>query len=470
VFDANDVKTPPLKVQTEGQLQHTTMVEMKHFNLSTEQVNRAAQVIRQAPGNRRMVQSWLANFLYSEGQRLADFFAVEDMEFRCKQNSAGEVAVVKRPVVFCCNLQEFTTNVARERGIHAANQQLKVGIDGGGGSLKICINITGAQENSQSTPAKKPGISNRFHQDSGVKKLLIVAIAEDLQENYHNLKVMLSAINIASVRFSIACDFKLANILAGIQSHASAHPCCYCDGRSPWNSLATDRTLGAIRRKAEKFQEAGGRLSMAKNFANCVHPPLLPGADHIRLIDLVPPPELHIMLGVVNKIFDELNTRWGENRAYSWAHDACIVRDQYHGGCLEGPACKKLLQKAEELRNILPRRLRRYASALKEFDLVRLACFGDSLNSDFETRIHQFKATYTGLGLSVTPKLHVLFHHVPEFCSRRDKGLGSFSEQATESAHSDFRTTWQRYQRPLNHPQYRGNLLQAVVNYNSFHI
>ncbi|PAA77883.1 hypothetical protein BOX15_Mlig011119g7 [Macrostomum lignano] len=449
------------------QMLHSTMRAMKTaLNLSTNQTIQAAQVIREASGNRKAIQPGLKEFLFSEGQSVAHFFAVEQLQFICKQPS-GQVISIDRSAVFCCNVSEFLAYVCSLRGMAEMEHHLKLGIDGGGNSLKICISVT----DSDGLPAQAsmPGPSNRFL-NSGVKKLFVLAIVEDVKECYENVKTLLSTMDISSFLFTLACDFKLANIICGIQSHASTHPCLYCEGKSPWTTPAPSRTLGSVRRLANEFQLAGGHQPAAKHFANCVQSPLLPGLDSTELIELVPPPELHIMLGIVNRLLDELNNRWGNDMAYKWAHGAGICRQQYHGGCLEGPACKKLLLKAGELWNILPAHLKMFAVALQDFNAIRLACFGQTLANDFALHIARFQTTCQFLQLNVTPKMHALFHHVPTFCSKSGKALGSFSEQTVESAHSDFEATWQRYRRPFNHPQYAANLLQAVVNYNSFHI
>lgn len=79
---------------------------------------------------------------------------------------------------------------------------------------------------------------------------------------------------------------------------------------------------------------------------NCVQEPILRGDDFIQILDLIPPPELHLMLGTVNKIFDELNKLWGENRAYKFAEEQNIIRVKYFGGSMEGNQCKMLLKKS----------------------------------------------------------------------------------------------------------------------------
>jgi hypothetical protein len=71
----------------------------------------------------------------------------------------------------------------------------------------------------------------------------------------------------------------------------------------------------------------------------------------------------------------------------------------------------------------------------------------------------------------VTPKLHIVFHHVAQFIQKKKKPLGFFSEQASETVHHDFGRHWsERYKRQKDHPDYNKQLLNAIVNYNSKHL
>ena len=47
--------------------------------------------------------------------------------------------------------------------------------------------------------------------------------------------------------------------------------------------------------------------------------------------------------------------------------------------------------------------------------------------------------------ISITPKVHILTEHVPDFCKKHGYSLGWYSEQALESCHYDFlRNCWER--------------------------
>lgn len=50
------------------------------------------------------------------------------------------------------------------------------------------------------------------------------------------------------------------------------------------------------------------------------------------------------------------------------------------------------------------------------------------------------------------------------------QGLGLFNEQASESVHSNFDITWNRYKATKSSPVYDKRLLAAVVDYNSSHL
>ena len=50
---------------------------------------------------------------------------------------------------------------------------------------------------------------------------------------------------------------------------------------------------------------------------------ILQGPDKTPVLELVPPPELHLLLGVVNHVFDSLNKLWKGDKAFNWAKEKC---------------------------------------------------------------------------------------------------------------------------------------------------
>ena len=68
--------------------------------------------------------------------------------------------------------------------------------------------------------------------------------------------------------------------------------------------------------------------------------------------------------------------------------------------------------------------------ALRKFNAVRKACFGNELLDSYREDIEKFKAAYVLLGIKVTTKAHIIFDHVGDYCAKRGRGLGPDSEQA----------------------------------------
>ena len=60
----------------------------------------------------------------------------------------------------------------------------------------------------------------------------------------------------------------------------------------------------------------------------CLHEPLLDGDEDTEILDLIMIPELHLHLGMVNKIARVLNEQWGSDQFYRWCAEKNIhVKD-----------------------------------------------------------------------------------------------------------------------------------------------
>ncbi len=86
----------------------------------------------------------------------------------------------------------------------------------------------------------------------------------------------------------------------------------------------------------------------------------------------------------------------------------------------------------------------------------------------FRETIDQFKPAYLALNVTISPKNHVIFDHVTQFCEEKKSGLGKFSEQASESVHSDFKKTWENVK--VNSDSFGRLLNRAILKYNILHL
>lgn len=309
--------------------------------------------------------------------------------------------------------------------------------------------------------------------DSGVKRLIVIGIAPSVQENHENLVQLWRAIGLDrfAEKFTIAGDLKIANLLCGLMAHSSAHPCCWCDASK--NSLHTQghvRTLAGLHADFEAFGRSHGRSIDARNCNNVVRQPIELCRDlSTPILQVLPPPELHLLTGPVNTLFNALQNEWPD--CMEWAAACHVMREALHGGCFTGNSSRTLLKRVVLLAAMAPPHCWPFIEAFKCFGDVVAACYGDSLQPNFEETIGRFQRAYLQLNISVTPKVHAVFFHVAEFCSSTQCGLGPWSEQAVEAAHSDFNGVWRNFEvKDLHHPEYGTRLLRAVRVYNSRHV
>ena len=110
--------------------------------------------------------------------------------------------------------------------------------------------------------------------------------------------------------------------------------------------------------------------------------------------------------------------------------------------------------------------------ALDAFNKVRKSCFGQTCSATYKADIEDFAYAWLDLRTPIIVKVHCVCVHVPQFLELHPgKGLGWWSEQATEHMHSDFENFYCRckYYRNVDHPEFHKSFLKANIAYNSLH-
>lgn len=251
--------------------------------------------------------------------------------------------------------------------------------------------------------------------------------------------------------------------MTGITANSSTYPCAYCTAIK--SNLGTDvgvsRTLGSISEWYGRWLASGGNEKDAKLFFNCINKPLFCGDDNTKVLQVCPPPSLHLILGLTNSAYDVI-AKHHQNAAELWAKSVNATRHAQFG--FAGRHCRALLSKHGVL---MEAGLTEYADCMEKLLSVVQKCFGFNLEDGYRNVIQEFCSSWTTLNLPVTPKFHILKYHVSEFCDDVQSGLGRYSEQTVEAIHQDFSNTWKV---PESHANYQESLLKAVVVYNSSHI
>ena len=367
-------------------------------NLSNKQIINIASSLRSICG-RKSVEPGFRDKLQEVSKKLDSFYSSISANFKISDKEGyGD-----RDLVFCHDVEGLIEFILNDRGYDPFNHLICVGLDGGGGIFKIIFNvidITGLH----STGKLK---------DTGVRRAIFLAAVQGIQENYENLNFILSKLNnLDRVKYCICTDVKLINIICGIQSCAATHPCPYCNSNDIKNfeSIAEHRTIGSIKQSALAFHSAGSVKKDAKLYINCINQPLLTGDDNALIIDICAPPELHLMQGIVKHIYDNMAKEWPG--VSMWLEKINVKQKDYHHGAFVGNDCMKMLKNIDILQQIAEDQnvhtVAKYIHIYKCLQKVILSCFGMELDLQYKTHISNFKDVYIDLGISVSPKVHIL--------------------------------------------------------------
>ena len=423
------------------------------------QIIRLSSSIRKICG-KNSVEPNLRDLLRENALKLTDFFTTT----MAKMHVCDSSVLQDRIIVHCVDLEAFIMHVIKEREYDPYNHLVRIGLDGGQNMFKLVLNIINTSDNVE------PG----QYKDSGVRKTFIIAIAESIKENYENVNTIMDKItNFDRIKYYICSDLKLINIICGIQSSSSKHPCPYCiaDNSNLFLENFPKRSVNSITISASAFQRAGSAIKECMLYDNCLKEPILPGYKEEYILDICAPPQLHIVLGVVKLVYDNMYKEWPG--AALWIAELNIKQKNYHSGAFVGNDCMKMLKNIDKLQQMAPIQIQRFVHLLRIFYKIVESCFGMDLDPDYKVYIKNFKQVYSDLHIKVTPKVHILTEHIPDFCEKNNRSLGWFSEQALESTHHDFHVnTWkkQSYKRNLGHSNYASKLKDAVVSYNSKNI
>ncbi len=377
-------------------------------------------------------------------------------------------------VVYVNNINHLISLIIEQDQIR--RPLVKVGIDGGQGSLKVCVSVV--------------DLENLDRASNSVKDVFIVFIGFNIQENQFNLRKIWLLLKLDEVEFVLCVDLKVANLLCGLKSHSSTYPCCWCvaalTDRQHFDKNAELRTVGGIIQcyknvqsillKTENTEDYISDDPMNKDFSevsngidtfSVVSPPIFDRPAESTILSLVAQSSLHFLLGGTNFLLDKLQ-KHHPNVAQKWLKICGLTRNASFGNSLNGNSCRILLKKAYLLKKISPD-VQEFVSLFEAFDRLVNSCFGNSLDQNYLKYLTQFENLFHEANLRETPKLHAIFRHVPQFLCDKPHGLGVYSEQAFEGVHHDFGEHYKNFKRNPNHPEFREKFTRAVITYNARH-
>lgn len=353
-----------------------------------------ARDLRVASRKRDLFEPHLKEKLSIYRHRLDEFFDFQ----RCPTiiSKAGEKTSSTEILVYCNDVLGLINRVKEARNLN--DPHLKFGIDGGGGFLKVCLSVQTPDPVVRDLRQKYvEGVAAKKFKDSGVKKLFILAVVAGTQENYENVHHLWSLLHINNFPGTIATDLKLANILVGIMSHSSSFPCTWCfAGKENLDTCGEKRTMDNCRKNYVEWEKINFKKSLAKKYRNCSNAPVLSRGtnDTRQILDIIAPPELHLMLGVVNTLYNRMKEEY-DVECQKWAKRCNATQDFVHGApAFAGNSCKLLLEKIEILREICRPECLNYVKCFQDFREVVESCFSNDLKSNYLQAIEMFKKSY----------------------------------------------------------------------------
>lgn len=326
---------------------------------------------------------------------------------------------------------------------------------------------------------------------NSVHDVFIVFIGWDIQENRSNVQKKWLLLCMDSLRFNffLCIDMKMCNLLCGLMACSSTFPCCWCLAKMmdklTFDKTAELRTIGNIiesykqkvnfkinneTKDDEYYDETSDQENEGPNnnrFYSVLSPPIFDLPLDQAIISIIVPPPLHLLLGVVNHLVDDLE----KNKpvvAKRWLKTCCVSRNSTFGRALNGNACNLILKKAHLLK-VISKDCDDYYELFRSFHLVVTSCFGMDLDPNYESYIDNFEKLYNDSYLKQTVKVHVVVTHIKHFLSDKNCGLGVFSEHAFEAIHHDYKECYKNYAREQSHPQFQEKFMKSVTCYNAKH-
>ena len=208
--DRNHPKPEQISVET------CHAVQLK-LGLSTNGTLQMASVMRSKHG-RAAVQPYLKKKLEAGDRQLDGWFSVSELSSAA--GSAGPAAGSAGPAaaVVCTDTSGFLQHVINKREIDPHDHLIKIGMDGGGGILKVTCNIVTQVDNCSNDTSSRSVIRAAPFKDTSVKQLFLLAVVPGVPESYSIMAHLLQDLRLHDIgRLHIAADLKMANILCGLQ-------------------------------------------------------------------------------------------------------------------------------------------------------------------------------------------------------------------------------------------------------------
>ena len=228
--------------------------------------------------------------------------------------------------------------------------------DSGQKMTKVCFCIVPTEHKKMSRATRSEGgILAKGAMYSGVNKCIMVFCAPQIKETHKNLEKVFDFIKLNQLLLSnnnvvLTGGFKLLNEVYGLMEASSKHPCIYCTAPAQEIISGTPRTVGTLEYLHNKWKNESGNTNQCRNFFNVKNPPFFSNMTSETLVlNITLPPVLHIMIGVFNHNWKNLEniSEEQQNMCKEFPIRHNCMREEYRGKTIEGNECTTLMNKIE---------------------------------------------------------------------------------------------------------------------------
>ena len=267
--------------------------------------------------------------------------------------------------------------------------------------------------------------------------------------------------------YVVTTDLSQLAKLCGLKSGNCKYPCPYCSymGALSKNDKDVDQFGNFNKRTSFQWIECWSKIG-SKDFNLSVDHV----AVHKQLVlyqkPLLAPPPLHIMLGLVNSIFEAVEKLKIENLIETWLSESKAYKNGQDKK-FNGPNCYKLMSNFECFDRFSHADLSIYSELLKAFKDAnsaynKVGSLDQDELADHETKIESVLLLWKVIpSLTSRPhKLHMM-KHIVEFERSRGFRLGNYSETEFESIHAKFKPVLDNFKR------FDDRLCRSIDDWNS---
>jgi hypothetical protein len=245
----------------------------KRLDLSNNDTRKALSILRKG---KVKVEPKVMDVIEEVGAELEDEYETIKMMFEVnvddEEDEAGakkkkkkkkqkkkEVELKEVDVAIVKDSLRLVEKVIEARGLCRDSVMCRAVIDGGQGSLKVCLSVFDSDQDPEISFSMQEGPGEKL---TGVNRLLILAEVEGGLERHQNVRLLLDHLQLERLPGNVMIgDLCITNCYCGISKHGGKFACYVCEGESTLKSGVL-RTFGSLDRWNLLYVAAGsGNIS-----------------------------------------------------------------------------------------------------------------------------------------------------------------------------------------------------------------